>query len=184
MKWLVVALALAVVACGPKTAATKDSETVNQQQNAYQVNQPVPRFDYSLERDTVIQLYQARNQALATYTVIVSDGTGDALFACPSIGFPIQADVQLTNPQMPYRWSETSSPTFSVDQPEPNGLYSSKATDGTWVRCVGPDGRTYPVYSEGKVLTFPFVVKYDQSQHLFIPAENAKPSLTLEQKPR
>ena len=51
--------------CG-EDSSSKDRQSVNKQQKHYQVSQPLPRFDYSLERDVAIQLYQARNEKVTT----------------------------------------------------------------------------------------------------------------------
>ena len=46
-----------------------------------------------------------------------------------------------------------------MEQAEPNGVYSSKNTDATYVLCVRDNGDVAPVYTEHKVTTFPFPVE-------------------------
>lgn len=148
----IILVTLLVVACDANNI-TVERRAVDQQQNLLVKTQPVPYYEFSLERDVVIQLYNARNDARLTHSVVTAMGTGQALWDCPSIGFPIPADVQLTNPV-----KETGGTT--IEQPEPNGLYSSKNTDATWVLCAD-GGEVTPVYSEQKVLTFPYPVIVD-----------------------
>ncbi len=167
--------------CGSASAERADARAVNEQQELYQKTQPLPKFDYSLERDAATQLYQARNQKVTTWTVWRSDmGTieGD----CPSVGYPIPYDTSLTNPlKHMYR----SSGGAVVEQAEPNGLFSSKNSVATWVRClytVNGEDVEAPVYVESKVTAFPFplVVNYETGR--VQPVADAEPSVTIKAK--
>jgi hypothetical protein len=173
---LAVLLGLALVACTPSSNG-KDAKTVEEQQTIYQQRQPVPRFEYSQERDTLIQIYRLRQEARATFTTFHSNGTGDVIFACPSRGYAIPADTQLTNP---VARDYAGSGAVVVDQAEPNGLYSSKNTDGTWVLCVRENGEVAPVYSELKVQTFPFEVSWDEARRMLLDQKKqSSSSLTI-----
>lgn len=157
-------------ACAEQTISD-EKYGVLEQQKIYTENQPVPRFDWSLERDVFIQLYKMRNEALSTYTIVTSS-FGNELWECPSIGYPIPADTQLTNPEFYYSSGGT------LPQAEPNGLYSSKNTVGTWVLCVLENGEVYPVYTEMNANTFPFAVKMDENG-VIRNLENNKPVKTI-----
>lgn len=161
IRWIVLVLvALLISGCTTDTSITRDKQTVEDQQSIYQRNQPVPLFDWSQDRDVLIQIYQAKNEARTTYTVVTADGSGQVLFVCPSIGYALPADTQLTNGLQALNW--TGAPV--VEQAEPNGLYSSKNTDGTYVLCVRDNGEIAPVYTEAKVTTYPFEVKVVDGQ--------------------
>lgn len=161
-KFAVLALvALAVVGCGSVTQSIqKDQQQTDAQLQQYQAVQPVPYYNWSEQRNTLIQVYNAKNEARNTWAVVESI-TGVALWTCPSIGFPIPADTQLTAPdQIAIRnyggaggWAEGV-----VGQMEPDGLYASGATDATYVLCVRPSGKVVPIYTEQKVSLFPFPV--------------------------
>lgn len=158
---LIAILALFIGSCAGNTTAVKnDSWTVDSQQQVYSRNQPIPFFDWSQDRDALIQIYVAKNEARTTYTVVTADGSGQVLFTCPSVGFAIPADTQLTNGLQALDY--TGYPV--VEQAEPNGLYSSKNTDGTYVLCVREDGNITPVYTEAKVTTYPFPVRVENGQ--------------------
>jgi len=118
---------------------------------------PVPYFDYSIPRDVLIQIYEVvTTKAYATYTVIESV-TGKTFYHGPSIGYGIPVDTSLTNPlQGYYTYNGSGS---SIEQSEPNGLFSSKNTDGTWVLFLQNDNTITPIYTEHKVTTFPFIVE-------------------------
>lgn len=152
-------ISLVACACDGKLDANElDEQAVQRQQAQYVTAQPVPAFDWSLERHIVIQLYELRNQKVATHSVWRSDmGTieGD----CPSMGFGIPYDTSLTNPLV----METgySGAAAAVEQPEPNGIFLSKNTSATWVLCTGPAGSLEPVYVESKVTVYPGTVKVD-----------------------
>lgn len=175
-RWIfvVVLIVFALLIAGCTDSATyAERTTVNQQQDIYLRNQPIPSFDWSLERDEAIQLYQIRNEARNTYTVITAQGTGTVLFMCPSIGYPLPADVQLTNPQQYYSGT-------TVSQAEPNGLFSSLNTDATWVMCVNEDGEVTPIYTEQKANAFPYAVQIVDGQ--IVPVDANNPWVTINVK--
>ena len=64
--WLIITLPLLVAVddCAPSESSTrKEQGAVERQQDLYLTSQPVPAYDYSLERDRVIGLYNARLNA-------------------------------------------------------------------------------------------------------------------------
>lgn len=181
-KWLFVLIAIPVLVgagflltAGGSSSDRADREVVEEQQSHYQKIHPVPFYDYSIPRDVLIQIYDVvTTRAYVTYTVIESI-TGKTFFHGPSIGYGIPCDTSLTNPRK-YTYEGGD-----VDQPEPNGLFSSKNTDGTWVLFVQPDGSVTPIYTEHKVTTFPFAVKSDGAGG-WIRADNKPSEFTIEIK--
>lgn len=150
---VVTAIAVCCLAAGcMKNADRSTNKIVNNQQSHYIKVQPVPYYDYSIPRDVLTQIYNVSTQeARNTYTVIQSM-TGVVQFSGPSVGYGIPADTQLTN------GLKNDGSGVAIEQPEPNGLYSSKNTDGTWVLFVDTDGSITPIYTEQKVTTYPFAV--------------------------
>lgn len=148
-----------------KSTESEVSEAVERQQDQLTKLQPVPFFDYSLERDLLIQLYQLRNMKATTHSVWRSDfGTieGD----CPSLGFGLPYDTSLTNPVAPKRFRFNAPGVddvryYVVEQPEPNGIFASKNTNATWIMCVGSTGSVEPHYTESRVTAYPYAVKVD-----------------------
>jgi hypothetical protein len=148
--------------CNPQdTEATKENMAVNRQQSQYAKGQPVPAFDWSLERHLMIELYKLRNKKVATHAVWRSD-YGLVEGDCPSLGYGLPYDTSLTNP---LATTDEDQKGFSnaalavIEQPEPNGIFASKNTSATWVMCVGDSGSIEPVYVESKVTIFPGPVK-------------------------
>jgi hypothetical protein len=166
----------------------KDREQVEGQQTVYAVNQPIPTFKWSQDRDNLIQIYKMKNEARVTYAVARAFGTGEILWHCPSIGMPIPADTQLTNPlQRVYNHGAV------IEQAEPNGTFTSKNTDGTYVLCVLPDGTITPQYTELKIEVFSrpvkvetVVVRDDQNkvirQYDKVVWAEGKPSMSIKKK--
>lgn len=172
--WMALAV-LAVVSCAPANTQSKDRNSVEDQQVIYTSRQPVPRFEFSQDRDTLIQIYRLRNEVRPTYTVVRAAGTGTIEFECPSRGYAIPADTQLTNPLQPWCYGQSCGGAV-IAQPEPNGLYSSTNTDGTWVLCVRDDGSVNPVYTESKVTTFPYEVVHDEGSPIVRDAKKVSSS--------
>ena len=144
---------------GCSNSESHDREIVNKQQGIYQDVQPVHIYDYSIPRDIYQQIYDITpTQALATYSVVETID-GHIKYRGPSIGFPIPADMQLTNGLQP---DYHSNGGVAIEQAEPNGLFSSKNTNATWVLFVDLEsGNVYPMYSEHHVSCWPFIVKED-----------------------
>ncbi len=157
---------------GQQTSASKETRAVERQQNQYAIGQPIPVFDWSLERHLLIQLYNIRNQKAVTHSVWRSDRgliEGD----CPSYGYGMPYDTSLTNPlvatDIDMQGEEhhyQGGALASVEQPEPNGIFASKNTAATWVMCLGEAGNIEPVYVETKVTVYPgpVVVDYDSNR--------------------
>lgn len=175
MRFMIIILSgLSVVGCsGTSTvpAAVQDTKTVARQQSQYSIAQPVPMYDYSLERDLVIQLYNLRNSEIATHSVWRADlGTieGD----CPSMGYGLPYDTSLTNPWVAtdqdvqgHKHTAQGGALASISQPEPNGIFASTNTSATWVMCVGDGGRLEPHYIEAKVTVYPGPVEVDYTEN-------------------
>tara|TARA_Y100000034_G_C6891049_1_gene409902 strand:+ start:1315 stop:1893 length:579 start_codon:yes stop_codon:yes gene_type:complete len=163
---------LFISACGrEENSEQRDTEVVQRQQSQYQIAQPMPVFDWSLERQLVIDLYQVRNQKVATHSVWRSD-RGLVEGDCPSYGYGIPYDTSLTNPLAPTTHVYEAigvgrnQSTHTVEQAEPNGVFASKNTAATWVMCLGEVGMIEPVYVETKVTVYPgpVVVDYDNNR--------------------
>lgn len=160
---LVLLLPIFMYGCYSDSVETKTTRAVQEQQAQYNTAQPIPRYDWSMERDLVIQLYNLRNLTAATHAVWRGDTSvieGD----CPSIGFGIPYDTSLTNPLMATDENQNGgneASLTSIEQAEPNGIFASKNTTATWVMCVGDHGSIEPVYVETKVTGYPYPVNVD-----------------------
>lgn len=171
---IIIAILMALMLLGCKkneTAEMRDAKRVQQQQSQYEKGQPIPTFDWSLERYLVVELYKVRNQKANTHSVWRSD-RGMIEGDCPSYGYGIPYDTSLTNPLAPtiHGWNPYGSDPWTeasavVEQAEPNGIFASKNTAATWVMCLGESGTIEPVYVETKVTVYPGPVKVDYEKN-------------------
>ena len=170
----VILMALVLPACkwsSGETAESRETKRVQRQQSQYEKGQPIPVFDWSLERHLVIELYKVRNQRAATHSVWRSDRgliEGD----CPSYGYGIPYDTSLTNPLVATdidnegeEHNYQGGALASVEQAEPNGIFASKNTAATWVMCLGEGGTVEPIYVETKVTVYPGPVRVDYEKN-------------------
>ena len=136
---------------------------VQKQQAQYSIAQPVPAYDWSLERDLLIKLYNLRNEKVSTHSVWRSD-YGIIEGECTSMGYGLPYDTSLTNP---YQATDEDPQGYdkaaltSIGQAEPNGVFASTNTAATWVMCLGTSGNIEPHYIESKVTVYPYPVTVD-----------------------
>jgi len=166
MKKIIILVPFLLIGCSEYSSqTTRDAEAVESQQSQVSKSQPVPKYNWSLERHLVIKLYDIRNMKAVTHSVWRSDRgliEGD----CASIGFGIPYDTSLTNPLTNKLFSKKKVSSFGeymrswgvVEQPEPNAIFASKNTAATWIMCTGKTGNIEPLYVETKVTTYPYPV--------------------------
>ena len=157
---LAIAMTSAVFVTGCQESQDKrDSRAANRQQTTFAIGQPIPVFEWSLERHLLNQLYMLRNQKVATHAVwrgMTSIIEGD----CPAMGFPLPYDTSATNPLKKASNNITAS---VIEQAEPNGIYLSKNSEATWVMCINEIGSIDPILVETKVTTYPYGVDVNYS---------------------
>lgn len=149
---LTATLALALAACEDtrSDAQREDRELSENILTEMQDAHPVPQFDRSQERQNLVELITARAQSTDTTTFFFNMGIPEPVNQCPSIGFPIPATMQVTNPQVGEYYH--SGGTTVVPQVEPTGVYTGETT-GTYALCLDAQGNGYAVYWEGFVQT-------------------------------
>lgn len=135
-------------------AANEDAKATASQLTQYQQAQPVPKFNYSQLRQNLIEIETAQANATATTSFMFlqsgAGATGPLVHWCPSIGFPIPATYQLTAPQ--FGAYSDNRDDLVLPQMEATGVYTGDTT-GTYVMCVGADGKPFAFYHEGFVST-------------------------------
>jgi hypothetical protein len=162
-----------------KTQEERDQAAVDRQQKQYGKAQPIPTYDWSLERDLMIQLYNIRNKRVSTHSIWRSN-YGMIEGDCPSMGYGLPYDTSLTNPWRAthriYKSHGVSS--VAIGQAEPNGVFASTNTSATWVMCVGAGGTIEPHYIESKVTVYPGPVKVDYATNRVI--RHGDPTVTIQ----
>ena len=155
------------------------SKVVGKQNRIYVENQPVPLYDYSAQRDAVIQLYNATiPKTPNTWTVFYEFNTATDM--CVSKGYGIPFGVSLTSPE--YERDSAAQGSLALPQPEPSGLYTNTVTSAaTWVLCVNDSGAVEPVYAEGNVRVYSHPVSIDENGRIV--HEQGDASVTISVKP-
>lgn len=127
-----------------------EEKTSDQQLDQFLQSQPIPRFNYSQLRQNLIEIQSAQANTTATtsfmFLMAGSGATGPLVYSCPSIGFPIPASYQLTNPE------QKVADGAVIAQIESTGVYGGETT-ATYVICVGDDGEAFAFSHEGFVST-------------------------------
>ncbi len=150
------ALVVAVAACGGSSSKGQqlESQQQNQDQTALELAQPIPHYNYSQIRQNLIELETAQANGVQTTSFLFNLGDRDPIQVCPSIGAPIPTTDQLSNADKvvndPYTGGNGGGAVIA--QMDPNGVYSGTST-GTYVMCVGANGKPYADYWEGYVQT-------------------------------
>lgn len=146
------ALVMSLGACtgSSNSAAEADAELSETILTEMQDAHPVPQFDRSQERQNLVELITARAQSTDTTTFFFNMGVTEPVNTCPSIGYPIPATMQITNPEVGEYYH--SGGTTVLPQVEPTGVFTGDTT-GTYVLCLDAQGQGYAVYWEGFVQT-------------------------------
>lgn len=145
--------------CNKNTANNADRKIAQKQLEGFQKNQPVPIFDWSQLRQNLIEVETSQARTTQTTSFFFNQGVVDPVHSCPSIGFPIPATYQLTNPQ-----AKVVNHDLTLPQIEANGVYTD-VTTGTYVICIDAQGKGYAFYWEGFVGTAAGPAKWDTVTH-------------------
>lgn len=158
-------VAFGAAACHGNGGAVKANQSAeNAQLGIYNQTQPVPQFNKSQLRQTLIEIEMAQSKPTPTTTFFFNLGSSDPFSQCPSIGFPVATTDQVTNPQQLARTGGNYNVDGVIPQIDPNGIYSGDST-GTYVLCLNDSGTPYAAYWEGYVYTVSGSAKWDAGTH-------------------
>ncbi len=154
------ALLLTATSCDGPTEPRSDKEQRQQQEAiAVQGNAQVgmPGITKFTEKRLMRQLYEKRDQEkLLTYSYM-PDMQGRLWHVCDSIGYGLPYGTQFSNPsKIVVFGGSTAYSTHVIPQAEPNGLFMPPTAEGTWLQCIGPNGKVEPMYVEPRVIVSPF----------------------------
>ena len=160
MRRLTIAAALlalvALAACSPddskqsKDVRDRETDAINTGFDRLTNSQQVPSFDYSQERQTLLDAMTIRAQGThGTAVVTALDGT--LLWWCPTVGAPVPSTYQLTNPdQVVGRGGRNHYEGQVLPLGEPSGVYTGDSA-ATWVLCLDDHGKAFAQYDEANV---------------------------------
>jgi hypothetical protein len=154
---LAAAAGLALTAMAGCTSSTNTSGTALENNDSaniektFLLNQPPPHFSHSDIRAAAISIEAIQALGEQTTSFGFNQGVKNPVWSCPSLGEPVAADTEITNPQQVdndgYPQGGAAVPIGNMD---PNGVYEGDTT-GTYVVCVNAQGTQYTQYWEGFV---------------------------------
>jgi len=155
---LTLAGALLLGACDDNSDRNNTArEAINDQQTAINNglsrqldSQQVPTFDYSEERQTLIDVLTIRADGSIGTTSFYLEGVG-LVGWCPSSGAPVPSTYQLTPPEQYIALEDDDTrQKFPTALAEPTGVFPGDSA-ATWVVCLDDAGNPFGVYHEGPV---------------------------------
>lgn len=177
---IAVVLVFGLVACSStndrKTAMKNDQNASANALVQLQQAQPTPNFNYSQLRQNLIEIETAQANATQTTSFFFNLGVTDPIMSCPSIGYPIPASYQLTNPDQ-----KVVDHDLTIAQSEVTGVYTGDTT-GTHVVCIDGQGRGYDNYWEGFVSAVTGPAVWDSEAHQIRLTGAPTSEFTTEQK--
>ena len=165
------AISVSAAACthGGGTPSGQQQENAEQQQDTQSLvnDQPIPHFNYSQIRQTLIDAETISADGTQTTSFFFQMGDPDPVFSCPSLGMPVANTAQLSNPDQVINPSNGNGEynSVTVGQMDPNGVYAPSASTGTYVICVNSSGQKYLQYWEGDVMTVTSAATWDATTH-------------------
>lgn len=155
--WLagVFAVGLLMFGCSDDSQASKDvrkaeTDAINNGFEKLTKSQQVPAFDYSQERQTLIDILTVRARGSHGTAVATSFG-GDLLWWCPTVGAPVPSTYQLSNPdQVVGHGSSNHYEGNVLPLGEPSGVYTGDSA-ATWTLCLDDSGKPFAHYEEANV---------------------------------
>lgn len=153
---------LLIFCCGCASKTSDDVQREQQEKILMEGTSQVgmPAIKNFREKRMLKDILELRDQeGLVTYTYIFSAFLGKFIFVGETIGYPIPASTQYTNPQKITRTVYSSTAIYSgvIAQADPNGLFSPSSSEATWILMKDPNGSAVkPVYVEERVSSFPF----------------------------
>lgn len=133
-----------------KNAREREEDATGRSMNRMTQSQQIPEFDFSQERQTLIDILTMRAEGThGTAMAFALDGT--LLWWCPTTGAPVPSTYQLTNPaQITGRGGRNHYEGQVIDQAEPTGVYSGESA-ATWSVCLDDNGSMFGQYEEANV---------------------------------
>lgn len=133
-----------------RSAREREEDATGRAMNRMTQSQQIPEFDYSQERQTLIDVLTVRAEGTHGTAQALSL-SGELMWWCPTVGAPIPSTYQLTNPdQITGRGGANHYEGQVIPQAEPTGVYSSESA-ATWVVCLDDNGAAFGQYDEANV---------------------------------
>lgn len=158
-------LAVSLAACTGGGNSGQQQENAQQQADtsALEASQPIPQFDYSQIRQTLIDAETIAANGTQTTSFFFQQGDQDPVFSCPSLGEPVANSASLSNPEQVVGTGDNNAVT--TGQMDPDGIYTPTSSSGTYVICLNAAGARYLDYWEGDVFTVSGAAEWNTRTH-------------------
>lgn len=177
---LALGLFFAATAC---QSGSKRNQAIRDDQNktaegavALQASQPTHTYTYSQLKQNVQDIEDAQANPTQTTAFFFNQGVPNPVDTCPSIGFPIPATDQLTNPEQ-----KVPDHDLTLPQQDPTGVYTGD-TSGTYVICIDANGKGYANYWEGFVKVVSGPAEWDAAKGQIVLTGDVTGDFSTEQK--
>ena len=167
----------ALAGCNGNSGQATENQQQRQDTNSLVNNQPIPHFNYSQIRQTLIDAETIAANGTQSTSFFFQMGNQDPVFSCPSLGMPVANTAQLSNPQQ----IAGSNGSAAISQMDPYGVYAPSASTGTYVICVNGSGTKYLEYWEGDVMTIASGATWNAATHSL--KVTGAPTATVHTKP-
>lgn len=161
------ALGLGLAACshGPN-AQQLEQQQQTQDTQSLDNNQPLPHYNWSMERQILIDAENASAFGAQSTSFFFIQGVRDPVFVCPSLGLGVPDTAQISNPNqiapISGKWGGGAT---TLPQEDPYGIYTPPTSEGTFVVCVGAGGKPYLHRAEEFVDTVLGPARWDAATH-------------------
>lgn len=175
-------VALVLAGCShPANANQTEQNAQTAQQRIYDNNQGLPQYNWSLERQVLIDAQDSAARGDASTSFFFVQGVQEPVFICPSLGLGVPDTAQLSNPdQIAPVSSKWGGGSAVIGQMDPFGVYTPPTSEGTYVICV-INGRPTLQRAEEYVHTVMAPAVWDVASHQI--KVTGVPSLVLNTKP-
>jgi hypothetical protein len=144
-KFLILLLPLLLSACVEESAEKKQARATSATLEEAQAQLGMPAIINFREKRILKDIYEMRDQEIATHSYIVNPIKGCLMYLGQSIGYGVPYATQYSNPQVLKRVSDP----ITLPQAEPNGLYMPESAQATWVMLLDPKtNKVSPAYVE------------------------------------
>jgi hypothetical protein len=156
---LVLLLVVSSFISAPAYAAGSDDKfeaAVEAQVQAIQAKHGTPAIVNGRDYLTTKEMYEYRDRAnFATFSYL-QDNRGKFHCAGLSVGYPMPASVQISNPRK-YVQSSSSYGILTLPQAEPNGLFMPDGLSATYQKIINPNtGEVSLGYFEDDLIVLPY----------------------------
>jgi hypothetical protein len=156
-----------ILALGGLTACTDSTATADEEKEYTETIKQqsldaigLPDVTNFFEMGQLKEIYEKRdNPKLICYWYTKNQMTGKYIYMGKCIGYGIPYSTQITAPTQGKNTSSSYGP-YTVEQAEPNGLYSTGSTSATWILSIKDEkSEINPVYTEEEILALDYKLR-------------------------